>query len=253
MSFIDKRWQYFAVAFLSLFMFFMPSYADEIELVVQEPFANVHTGPSSLHPIYHVVTKNEKIKIILQKTQWIKIKTIDKKIGWIKISDIKKTVYSNGESVVFDETDFEEYAKRRIEVGVQTGFIEDSPSFSITAGYLFNELIMAQMSFGQSIGKLSSLSILSVDAVMSPFHSLDYSPYFTLGVGRSSLEPHATLINPKTNNSSIAKIAIGVKKYLGERFVLRLELANYTLFSADIDADSNEEVTEWKIGFSTFF
>jgi len=88
---------------------------------------------------------------------------------------------------------------------------------------------------------------------MTPFPKASYSPYFVLGVGNAKLTPHTTLINPKTTNSSVAKVAIGFRKYLGERFVVRLELANYILYSADIDADSNEEVTEWKVGFSTFF
>jgi len=229
------------------------SFADEIDLIVKEPFVNVHTGPSSLHPIFYVATRNEKIRIILQKTQWIKIQTRDKKIGWVYQDDVKKTVFSNGESIEFNEADFDEYTKRRIEVGVQSGTLESSPSFSLTGAYLFNELFASQLSVGKSIGKLSTISILSVDAVMTPFPKVSYSPYFVLGVGSAKLTPHTTLINPKTTQSSVAKVAIGLRKYLGERFVVRLELANYKLFSADIDADSNAEVTEWKVGFSTFF
>lgn len=229
------------------------SFADEIELIVKEPFVNVHTGPSSLHPIFYVVPRHEKIRIILQKTQWIKIRTMDNKIGWVYQNDVKKTVFSSGESVEFNEIDFAEYTKRNIEIGVQSGALESSPSFSFTAAYLFNELFSTQLSFGKSIGDLSAISILSVDAVMTPFPKAAYSPYFVLGVGSAKLTPHTTLINPKTTNSSVAKVAIGLKKYLGERFVMRLELANYILYSADIDADSNEEVTEWKVGFSTFF
>jgi len=229
------------------------SFADELELIVKEAFVNVHTGPSSLHPIFYVVPRHEKINVLLQKTQWIKIKTIDNKIGWVYQNDVKKTVFSSGESIEFNEVDFDEYTKRRVEIGFQSGVLESSPAFSFTAAYLFNELFSTQLSFGKSIGKLSTISILSVDAMMTPFPKVSYSPYFVLGVGSATLTPHTTLINPKTTNSSVAKVAIGIKKYLGERFVVRLELANYILYSADIDADSNEEVTEWKVGFSTFF
>ncbi len=252
MSFITLCRKWYLLSILP-FLLINSVFAEEIELIVKEPYVDVHTGPSSRHPIFHVVTRHEKITIILQKTQWIKIKTIDNKIGWVNQNDIKKTVYSNGESIEFNEASFDEYLKRRFEIGVQSGSLENSPSFSLTAGYLFNELFSTQVSIGKSIGKLSTISIISADTIMTPFPKLAYSPYFVLGVGQSKLSPHTTLINPKTTNSSVAKVAIGLRKYLGERFVVRLELANYILFSADIDADSNDEVTEWKVGFSTFF
>lgn len=252
MSFIRLACQRYLICLLPLF-FVNTLFADELVLVVKEAFVNVHTGPSSLHPVFHVVTRSEKIHVLLQKTQWIKIKTNDKKIGWVNQNDVKKTVFSSGEGLEFDEADFDDYAKRSIEIGVQSGSLENTPSFSLTAGYLFNDIFSSQLSFGKSIGQLSTLSLLTLDAVMTPFPKIEYSPYFVMGVGTAKLSPHTTLINPKTTSSTVAKIAFGIKKYLGERFVVRFELSNYILFSADIDADSNEEVTEWKVGFSTFF
>ncbi len=252
MSFIRLfcRWGVFVLLFIWVNTTFAE---DNLVLMVKEPFVNVHTGPSSLHPVFYVVERGETIIVVLQKTQWIKIKMQNNKTGWVNEKDIKRTVYRSGETVEFDEVDFDEYVNRRIEVGVQAGSLETSPSFSLTAAYLFNELFSTQLSYGKSIGSLSSIALLSVDALMTPFPEAAYSPYFLLGAGQATLTPHTTLINPKTTRSSIAKVAVGFRKYLGERFVVRFEWANYILFSADIDADSNEEVIEWKVGFSTFF
>lgn len=250
MSFNCLKYKQFFVCLL--FLFCNTLNAQDIELVVKEAFVDVHTGPSSLHPVFYVVTRNEKIKLLKQKTQWIKIE-FNQQQGWVHQDDVKKTVYSNGDAFEFDEADFDDYIKRRVEIGILAGSIENSPSFSLTTGYLFNELFSAQLSVVKSIGQLSSISIVSVDAVMTPFPKIEYSPYFIMGVGQAKLTPRTTLINPKTTNSSTAKVAFGVKKYLGERFVMRLEFANYILLSADEDADSNEEVNEWKLGFSTFF
>lgn len=238
---------------LFLLLPWLPVYAADLNLVVKEAFVNVHTGPSSLHPVFYVVTRGKKITVLSQKTQWVKIKTGTHKIGWVYEGDIAKTMFSSGEQVEFDKTSYEEFSKRSIEVGVQTGSLESSPAFSLSLGYLFNDLFSTQLSVGQAIGQLSSVSIISVDALMTPYPKIEYSPYFVLGVGSANIKPNATLINPKTTTSSLAKVAVGIKKYLGERFIVRLEWANYTLFSADNDADSNEEVTEWKVGFSTFF
>lgn len=240
-------------SFLFLLLSCLPVFAADLNLKVQEAFVNVHTGPSSLYPVFYVVARGEQLTVLSQKTQWIKIETVTHKIGWVYEGDIAKTIFSSGEQVVFDKTTYEQFSKRSIEVGVQSGSMESSPAYSLSLGYLFNDLFSTQLSVGKAIGKLSSVSILSVDALMTPFPKVDYSPYFILGVGNAKIIPNATLINPKTTSSSLAKVAIGIKKYLGERFIVRLEWANYTLFSADNDADSNQEVTEWKVGFSTFF
>jgi hypothetical protein len=49
---------------------------------------------------------------------------------------------------------------------------------------------------------------------------------------------------------SIAHAGIGVRTYLTRRFVFRAEYKTYVVFTSRND---NEDVQEWKAGFSFFF
>ena len=88
---------------------------------------------------------------------------------------------------------------------------------------------------------------------MQPFPEWNYSPFFTLGVGSIQVKSNATLIDPADKNNTVSQIGLGFKKYLTRRFILRFEVNEYLIFSANNDEDKNEDVSEWKIGFAIFF
>ena len=88
---------------------------------------------------------------------------------------------------------------------------------------------------------------------MQPIPELKYSPFFTLGLGRIQVKPNATLIEPADKNNQLGQIGIGFKSYLTRRFIFRFEFNDYVIFSASNDKDSNEDLSEWKLGFAIFF
>jgi hypothetical protein len=48
----------------------------------------------------------------------------------------------------------------------------------------------------------------------------------------------------------MANAGFGVRSYLARRFVFRAEYKSYVVFTS---RDDNEEIGEWKAGFSFFF
>jgi hypothetical protein len=76
------------------------------------------------------------------------------------------------------------------------------------------------------------------------------SPYFTLGAGVINTEPKATLVATVDRTDSLAQVGAGVRMYLTRRFVFRAEYKAHVVFTS---RDDNEEVREWKAGFSFFF
>jgi hypothetical protein len=63
-------------------------------------------------------------------------------------------------------------------------------------------------------------------------------------------EPKATLAATTDRTDSIALAGVGVRAYLTRRFVFRAEYKTHVVFTS---RDDNEEVQEWKAGFSFFF
>ncbi|HUQ51802.1 MAG TPA: outer membrane beta-barrel protein, partial [Gammaproteobacteria bacterium] len=76
------------------------------------------------------------------------------------------------------------------------------------------------------------------------------SPYFTLGAGVINTDPKATLVATTDRTDSLAQAGAGARVYLTRRFVFRAEYKASVVFTSRND---NEEVREWKAGFSFFF
>jgi hypothetical protein len=71
-----------------------------------------------------------------------------------------------------------------------------------------------------------------------------------LGAGVIKTEPKATLVATRDRTDSLAQAGAGVRMYLTRRFVFRAEYKAHVVFTS---RDDNEEVREWKAGFSFFF
>lgn len=229
--------------------------SDEAAVTVEiaDPFIELHTGPAQAYPIFHVIDRGERVVIIKQQTQWYKIRSRDGVEGWASRGQMERTLSADGEQIELAELDQAAFLDRRWEVGVLTGELADAPITSLYGGYAFTKNFSSELSLGHSVGSVSSSLIYKANLLMQPFPNWEYSPFFTLGVGRITVDPKATLIEPNDKESEISQIGFGVKKYLSRRFVLRFEASEYIVYSASNDKDDNEDISEWKIGFAVFF
>ena len=137
--------------------------------------------------------------------------------------------------------------------GATGGEFENAPIITLFTGYSFSENLAAEISFGQSVGNVSSSTILKANLLMQPFPEISYSPFFTMGVGNIKVTPSATLISSSRRDNSVAQVGIGIQHYINRRFIFRFEYSEYIVFSANNVKDENEEISEWKAGFAVFF
>jgi len=89
-----------------------------------------------------------------------------------------------------------------------------------------------------------------------PFTWLPYledvhiTPFLGIGVGIMETLPRGTLVQTIDRQDDLMFVTAGAKLYLTRRFLIRLE---YRQFSVLTNRNENEEVEEWKLGFSIFF
>ena len=134
-----------------------------------------------------------------------------------------------------------------------TGEIKNAPLLAISAGYAFTQNLSLELGLEHSVGNVSSSDLIKLSLLMQPFPEWAYSPFFSMGTGAISVQPNATLIDPADKNNALSQIGFGIKTYLSRRFVLRAEVNQMVIFSANTENDKNEDITEWKIGFAIFF
>ncbi len=226
---------------------------EVISLTIADPFIELHTGPGSGYPIYHVIDRGEKVLVLKQKTSWFRIRAQNGKEGWASKQQMQQTLLPDGQPLQFTSLDLETFINRQWEVGVTTGQFEKAPLLSIYGGYNFSENLSTELTLGHSVGNVSSSTLLKLNLLMQPYPEWSYSPFVTLGMGTIKVKPKSTLINPADRTNQMSQLGFGFRKWLSRRFLFRFELNEYIIFSASNDSDQNEEISEWKLGFAIFF
>lgn len=221
-----------------------------LEVSVLDPFAPLRTGPSRGYPIFHVVEKGDKITVIKRRTDWYKVKTQNGKYGWVKQSSLENTLAPDGHHLSFSVPDWENYIDRRWEMGVMAGNFSSAKSFTSYIGYHFTRHIAAEANFTQSFGRVSSAKLGSINLTHQTFPDLRVSPFVTLGTGILSVSPRSSLVQVEDREDTILTVGGGVMIYITRRLLLRLEYDNHTVLTT---RENNDEVDEWKAGFSVFF
>ena len=226
--------------------------ADDIypEVKVAAPYIEMHTGPGSGYPIFHVVDRGDFVEVIKRKTDWFKVRTVKGKVGWVNRVQMEKTITPSGEQTEFADAGLGDFSKRRWEMGLIGGTFNSAPVMTLYGGYALSANLSAELSVSQVTGDYFSSDIVNLNLLSQPFSKWRYSPFFTLGLGQITTSPSVTLIQAQDSQDLIAHMGLGVKMYLSRRFILRAEYKNYVGFSSD---DDNEEFEEWKAGFAFFF
>jgi hypothetical protein len=226
---------------------------EYISVRIADPFIELHTGPGTGYPIYHVVDRGTEVEVMRRKTDWFKIRTEDGKTGWASREQMRLTLLPSGEQFTVVELDVEDFSARKWVLGVTGGEFKSAPVFTVFTAYSFTENLAAELHFGQSIGQKSSSTFIKANLVMQPLPDLEYSPFFTLGLGKIEVDPSATLISTEEDRNDFAQVGIGLQTYISRAFLARIEMNEYVIFSADSTRNDNEEVQEWKFGFAVFF
>ena len=63
-------------------------------------------------------------------------------------------------------------------------------------------------------------------------------------------KPHTTIVQAEDRTDEIVHAGIGANVYLSDRFILRVEYKRHTVLTS---RDDNQEIDQWKAGFSVFF
>lgn len=229
-----------------------PAYGkgSHYEAVVAEPFIELHTGPGRGYPVFHVVDRGQKIEVVKRRTDWFEVRTANGIEGWVKLDEMAATLDTEGRPTAIEDPTADDYAGRRWEVGLGLGDLDGASVLSLFGGYRFTPNLSVELRVGDVSGDYSNGWLATVAIVQQPFPHWRLSPYVLLGTGVLSIEPQATLVESEDRSDQVAQVGAGVRTYLGDRFLLRVEYGSYLAFTS---RDDLEELDEWTAGFAFFF
>ncbi len=247
------------IRILFLFVFYLLfaqwAYAAETEQKVKviEPYLEMHTGPGAGFPVFNVVERGGWITILKRRADWFMVRTQKGKTGWVDRKQMEQTVTASGNRVRFRDITQDEFSERLWEMGMTGGQFANAPVLSLYGGYAFSKNLSTELTLAHVLGDISSSTFLKLNLLAQPFPEWRYSPFFSIGTGYIKTRPNSRLVQALDRSNQFSQIGIGLRAYLTRRFILRMEYNGYVLYSANNENDQNEEIREWKAGFTVFF
>lgn len=220
------------------------------EVVIDDPFIELHTGPGRGYPVFYIAERGEQVELLMQRTEWFKVRIERGEEGWVHRQQLKTTLNLDGEPFDLPGLNIEDYQARRWEVGVLYGDFGGANAISTYGAFNLTPNLSGELWVTQVLGRFSDSTLANLNIVHTMYPEWRVSPYFTLGAGAIHTEPKATLVATVDRTDSVAHAGAGVRAYLTRRFVFRAEYKAYVVFTSRND---NEEIREWKAGFSFFF
>jgi Bacterial SH3 domain len=220
------------------------------EVVISDPYIELHTGPGRGYPVFFIAERGEQIELLKQRTEWFKVRAERGEEGWVNREQLATTLNPDGEPFVLPGLSLDDYAARRWEVGALYGDFGGANAISAYGAFSVSSNLSLEFWVQEVLGRFSDSTLANINIVHTFFPSWRASPYFTLGAGAIHTVPKATLVGTVDRTDNFAHAGVGVRTYLTRRFVFRAEYKTYVVFTS---RDDNEEIREWKAGFSFFF
>jgi len=220
------------------------------EVVIDDPYIELHTGPGRGYPVFFVAERGEHVALLKRRTEWFKVKIERGEEGWVHREQLRTTLNLDGEAFDVPDVGFGEYADRRWEVGALYGDFGGANVIALYGARSLTPNLSGEVWVSEVLGRFSDSTVATLNIVHLMYPDWRASPYFTLGAGVIKTSPKATLVATVDREDSLAQAGVGVRTYLTRRFVFRAEYKAHVVFTS---RDDNEEVREWKAGFSFFF
>ena len=220
------------------------------QVKVADPYVDMRTGPGRGYPIYHIAQRGAELELLSRRTDWVQVRLTDGKEGWVDLRQMRRTLQEDGSNTKFNDGSMVDYADHRWEVGVMGGDFGGANVLTGYGSFAFTPNIAVELALSQLLGNVSNGHIIAVNLSHTFFPRSRISPFISLGVGELVVKPQTTLVQAENQRYDTAIAGLGVKAYLTRRLMFRAEYKDYFVFT---NRDENEDVREWKLGFSVFY
>jgi len=220
------------------------------QVIINDAFIEFHTGPGRGFPVFHIEEKGEKIFLIKKKTQWFKVKAVNGKMGWVHQDKLENTLTLQGDEYQSDKTEQDDFVNRKFETGVIAGEFGGAQVMTLFSGFNWTKNITSELAISQAIGSASDIQFINFNMMHQPFPEWRVSPYIKIGGGIIKTKPSATLVLTEDREDEMVHAGLGVRFYISQQFFIRAEYNSHTILTSRND---NDEIEEWKLGFSVFF
>ena len=219
-------------------------------LRVNAPFLEMHTGPGRGYPVFFVVERRQWITVELRRTDWYRVRADGGQVGWVPRQQLVATLTETGAGKTLRDLVLDDYLGRKLEFGAAWGRFKSEPMLKLWTHYKLADAVGAELKLGQVQGVFSGTDFWAVSLTSEPWSDRRLSPFFSVGLGKFKNIPNASLVSAAPTDAKLANATLGLRWYVAERFVVRLDGSVYTAFVADSRSIEYRAVTA---GIAFFF
>ena len=217
---------------------------------VADPYIEMHTGPGRGYPVFNVVERGQRIELLERRTQWVHIVSPRGHRGWVHRSQLASTLDDTGGYMALEDYAWVQGGRSHAELGVMLGETGGTTALTVQGGWAFTDRLRLELALTEVNSTFSSrrLADVSLSNLFLPRRRL--SPYMMLGTGWQELEPRTVLVRSDADSGRSVHAGVGVRYYLLRSFLWRAEYRSYVMLT---NRNENEEVDQWRTGFSILF
>src|SRR5690606_21905544 len=110
-----------AAAILAIALASAAASADTYEVIVEDPYLELHTGPGRGSAVFQVAERGERVGLIGRRTDWFQVRVARGGVGWVPLAQLQRTLGLAGEPFDVPAYELADYTERRWEVGTLYG------------------------------------------------------------------------------------------------------------------------------------
>jgi len=219
-----------------------------LELIVTDPYLEMHTGPGRGYPVFYVVARGESVTVLYSRTDWYRVRAPRGEEGWVRRADLSRTTMVSGEPAPIPP--YPEFATHRWEFGAGYGVYNRSNLVTSYADFGLTDSLDIEVALQESYGTLDNRTIgtIGLRHTFAPEWKW-FSPTAGIGTGYQHV---VTVVPPAPleKGNEMVYASLGARGFLSERFMWRFDWRAYVVFN---NLNKNEELEEWKLGLAVFF
>jgi hypothetical protein len=219
-----------------------------LELVVTDPYLEMHTGPGRGYPVFYVVARGETVTVLYSRTDWYRIRAPRGEEGWVRRADLSRTAMISGEAAPIPP--YPEFATHRWELGAGYGVYNRSNLVTSYIDFGLTDSLDIEAVLQESYGTLDNRTIGTIGLRHTFLPEWKwFSPTAGIGTGYQ----HVVTVAPPAaleKGNQMVYAAVGARGFISERFMWRFDWRSYVVFN---NVNKNEELEEWKLGLAVFF
>ncbi len=222
-----------------------------LQVIVSEPFLEMHSGPGRGFPVVYVVGRDEVVTVVTvlySRTEWYKVRAPRGQEGWARRSELALTKLASGEPAPIPP--YPEFATHRWEVGAGYGVFNHQNLVTAWGDFGLTDSLDVEFVVQQALGTIDNRYIASLGLRHTFIPEWKwFSPTASIGSAYQYIDDKVPP-KPLQTSNQLAYVSLGARGFITRRFMWRADWRKYVVFT---NQNQNEEPEEWKFGLAVFF